>query len=85
MAEQAQKPQQPQTQPKPTPAPQAKPQPVDRDKLAAEMAAMLDPKNRYVVIDSESFTVVLVSMLQIRDSELSTALLRRRQDFATNE
>lgn len=77
--------QQPQSRPQAQTTPPQTNEPFDKQKLAEELSAMLDPKNRYVVIDSESFSVVLVSLLQIRDSELSTALLRRRQDFATTE
>jgi hypothetical protein len=87
MAEQAKQAQQPTNnnqQPRKDPPPQirttftAQEQEEIKNTKAAEM---YDPTKRFIVMDSDSFSVMVTGLLQIRDSELTTAVLRRRQDF----
>lgn len=56
------------------------PEELEEIKRTKEMD-MLDPAKRFVLIDSDSFSVLVVGLLQIKESELTTALLRRRQDY----
>lgn len=60
--------------------------PVQDQLTESEIEALCDPTKRYIVIDTQNFTHLLVGVLQMSSREIRQILIRRaKEDSATLE